>query len=171
MVPLTSLIAMVCSPAESAVSNNTSLRPVKEAKSIDVAEPPSILTAATPLDASVRRTDLIDPNETGGMSVMAKVEVSDQGHASTIDGRGNVWLADATLAFLGGSVQETTGRIATWQPGLQVTPLSAGLTEYFHSDEYQAACKSASESSRFVVDPVRLEEAREVFKHSLSVSG
>ncbi len=36
----------------------------------------------------------------GGMSVMAGVPIPNEGHASTIDGRGNVWLADATTGGL-----------------------------------------------------------------------
>ncbi len=76
-------------------------------------------------------------------------------------------LADSTLASLGGAVEDATGAVAVWQPGLQVTPLSPELTDYFHSEQYQAACRTAFESSRFVVDPVRLEAAREVYEQSL----
>ena len=36
----------------------------------------------------------------GGMSVMAAVDIADEGHASTVDGRGNVWVADATTGGL-----------------------------------------------------------------------
>jgi hypothetical protein len=36
----------------------------------------------------------------GGMSVMAEVPTSDQGHASTVDELGNVWIADATTGGL-----------------------------------------------------------------------
>lgn len=36
----------------------------------------------------------------GGMSVMTEVAIPDHGHASTVDGRGNVWLADATTGGL-----------------------------------------------------------------------
>ena len=36
----------------------------------------------------------------GGMSVMAEVDISNEGHASTVDGRGSVWVADATTGGL-----------------------------------------------------------------------
>jgi hypothetical protein len=36
----------------------------------------------------------------GGMSAMAEVPIPNEGHASTIDGRGNVWIADATTGGL-----------------------------------------------------------------------
>ncbi len=36
----------------------------------------------------------------GGMSVMAEIPISNEGHASTVDGRGNVWLADAAVGGL-----------------------------------------------------------------------
>lgn len=79
-------------------------------------------------------------------------------------------LADATMALVGAAVCEGEGSIVRWQPGLQVTPLSPGLTDYFHTGQYQAACRNAYESSRFVVDPARLEAAREVFERSLSAN-
>ena len=36
----------------------------------------------------------------GGMSVMAEIAIPDEGHASTVDGRGNVWISDATTGGL-----------------------------------------------------------------------
>ena len=36
----------------------------------------------------------------GGMSLMAEVPISEQGHASTVDELGNVWVADATSGGL-----------------------------------------------------------------------
>lgn len=36
----------------------------------------------------------------GGMSVMAEAPISDEGHAATVDERGNVWIADATTGGL-----------------------------------------------------------------------
>ena len=36
----------------------------------------------------------------GAMSVMAEVPIPNEGHASTVDGLGNVWLADATTGGL-----------------------------------------------------------------------
>jgi hypothetical protein len=36
----------------------------------------------------------------GGLEVMAEIPISEQGHASTTDGRGQVWLADATTGRL-----------------------------------------------------------------------
>jgi hypothetical protein len=36
----------------------------------------------------------------GGMAAMAEVPIPNEGHASTVDGRGNVWIADATTGGL-----------------------------------------------------------------------
>ncbi|MBA2542202.1 MAG: hypothetical protein H0V17_21355 [Deltaproteobacteria bacterium] len=36
----------------------------------------------------------------GGMTEMARVQISDEGHASTVDDLGNVWVADATTGGL-----------------------------------------------------------------------
>jgi hypothetical protein len=58
-VPLTFLIAIVWRPGDSGVSNNTRLRPVKEAKSTESGECPSMATAATPFAAApIQATDV-----------------------------------------------------------------------------------------------------------------
>lgn len=73
-------------------------------------------------------------------------------------------LADATMAFLGDAVRDGEGRVVCWRPALQILPLSARLTERFHSAAYQAACTDALENSHFTWDPGALAAARSVFE-------
>ena len=61
---------LTVSPGQSFLGDDTKL-PDDAVAMIRRIRPVLGASAATPLDASVRRTDLIDPNETGGMSVMA----------------------------------------------------------------------------------------------------
>ena len=81
---------------------------------------------------------------------------------------GALSLGDASLALLGNAVRVAAGSPVTWHGGLQVMPLSPVLTEYFHSNGYQATCRDACESSRFVVDSAALVAARQVFDRSVS---
>ncbi len=82
---------------------------------------------------------------------------------------GGLSLADATLAFLGDAVRDCDGAVVRWQPTLQVLPLSAALTDAFHSPAYQAASTRAFEASRFTWDEEALAAARRVFELQTSV--
>lgn len=77
-------------------------------------------------------------------------------------------LSDASLALAGGAVRDLDGHRAAWNGGLQVMPLRPPLTDYFHAEDYQAACREALDSSHFVLEEAALHEAREIFERSLA---
>ncbi len=79
---------------------------------------------------------------------------------------GALSLADATLALAGGAVRDASGAPVRWDPGLQVMPLSAEVTSYFHDVRYAARCSETCGSLRFTVDAAALDAAREVFARS-----
>lgn len=93
----------------------------------------------------------LDPREQGRLEALLR----DLGALS---------LADATLAFLGDAVRDSSGALVRWQPSLQVLPLSAALTGAFHSATYQDASREAFETSHFTWDQAALAAARRVFE-------
>jgi hypothetical protein len=77
-------------------------------------------------------------------------------------------LEDASMALAGSAVRDAEGNVVRWQPGFQVMPLTAELTDCFHCEEYQQACRSSLETSRFTIDADDLAAARKVYESSLS---
>jgi len=84
---------------------------------------------------------------------------------------GALSLPDESLALVGDAVRDADGAPVHWLPGFQVMPLSPLLTDYFHSEPYQAACSASFESSRFVIDAAALGAARTIFETSLAGKG
>jgi hypothetical protein len=78
-------------------------------------------------------------------------------------------LEDASMALAGSAVRDAGGNVVHWQPGFQVMPLTAELTDCFHSEAYQQACVCSFETCRFSVDADALAVAREVYERSLSL--
>jgi len=70
-------------------------------------------------------------------------------------------LHEATLAVAGWCVRDESGHVLQWTPGYQVFPLSARLTEHFHSPRYAADVDAARLAGRFQIEPGAFAKLRE----------
>lgn len=61
-------------------------------------------------------------------------------------------LVRASIAVAGWCVHDHADRVLRWDPGYLVFPLSARLTEHFHSPRYTAGVDAARDAFRFHVD-------------------
>ena len=73
-------------------------------------------------------------------------------------------LGDASIAIIGGCVRDARGAVVQWRPGIQVFPISAALTAYFHSPEYAAAVAHGLAEGRFTYSVEELEQARRLIR-------
>jgi len=75
-------------------------------------------------------------------------------------------FGERTLALVGDAVRDETGALVRWKPGLQVLPLTTRLADWFHSPEWQRACREAFEQAHFTWKEDALAEAKRVFEAS-----
>jgi hypothetical protein len=80
---------------------------------------------------------------------------------------GHLGLRDFSLAVTAGAVRDAKGRPVSWQPGLQVHPLSEMLCDHFHSAEYSAAVDVARTAACYTYDSATLTAAVATFERSL----
>lgn len=69
-------------------------------------------------------------------------------------------LGDASLALVGGCVRDAEDRVARWQPGLLVLPLSPALVAYFNAPGYAAEAARAFAAARFRCDVEHVARTR-----------
>jgi hypothetical protein len=75
-------------------------------------------------------------------------------------------FGERTLALVGDAVRDESGALVRWKPGLQVLPLTTRLADWFHSPEWQRACRKAFDQARFTWKEDALAEAKRVFEAS-----
>ena len=73
-------------------------------------------------------------------------------------------LGDASIALIGGCVRDAQGAVVQWRPGIQVFPISADLTAYFHSPEYAAAVARGLAAAHFTHSAAELGKARRLLR-------
>lgn len=73
-------------------------------------------------------------------------------------------LGDASIALIGGCVRDAQGAVFQWRPGIQVFPISADLTAYFHAPEYAAAVARGRAAARFTYSAEELQQARALLR-------
>lgn len=69
-------------------------------------------------------------------------------------------LRDASIAVTGWCVRDAQDRVARWEPGYQIFPLSPRLTAHFHSPRYAEAVAAARAACHFRVNPAAFAAAR-----------